>query len=98
MPDNFETAHVVITGRVQGVWYRAWTVEEARKRQLDGWVRNRRDGAVEAVFLGPTERVAEMIAVCRTGPPLARVDDIQAVSGAVDPVQQGQGFRARETV
>ena len=45
--------HVLISGTVQGVWFRAWTVQEAQKRGLDGWVRNRRDGDVEAVFAGP---------------------------------------------
>ena len=57
MTQGAETApqrvRVVISGRVQGVWYRGWTVDEARARGLDGWVRNRRDGSVEAVFQGP---------------------------------------------
>jgi acylphosphatase len=64
---------VVVSGRVQGVWYRGWTVDEALARGLDGWVRNRRDGCVEAVFQGAPEAVADMIAACRQGPPLARV-------------------------
>lgn len=69
-----ETAvRVRIEGRVQGVWYRAWTVEEATRRGLSGWVRNRRDGSVEALFSGPAEGVAEMVEACRTGPPAARV-------------------------
>jgi acylphosphatase len=54
MPDpNLRAAHVRIVGRVQGVGYRAWTVDEARRRGLSGWVRNRSDGDVEAVFSGP---------------------------------------------
>ncbi|WP_417829050.1 acylphosphatase [Thalassospira sp.] len=65
-----------IEGRVQGVWYRAWTVEQARKRDLTGWVRNRRDGSVEAVFCGPVKVVQSMIAVCYEGPTHARVDRI----------------------
>ncbi len=65
-----------IEGRVQGVWYRAWTVEQARKRDLTGWVRNRRDGSVEAVFCGPVKVVQSMIAVCYQGPTHARVDRI----------------------
>lgn len=62
-----------IEGRVQGVWYRGWTVAEAGRRGLRGWVRNRADGAVEALLIGPAARVAEMIEACRRGPPAARV-------------------------
>jgi acylphosphatase len=65
-----------IRGRVQGVWYRAWTVQEARKSGLSGWVRNRRDGSVEALFCGAEPAVRDMIANCRSGPPAARVDRI----------------------
>jgi acylphosphatase len=67
---------VSIRGRVQGVGYRAWVADEAIARDLEGWVRNRRDGSVEAVFAGPGEVVAEMIAACRRGPPMARVDAV----------------------
>ena len=70
------TCHVVIRGRVQAVGYRAWTEYEAGERGLDGWVRNRRDGTVEAVFAGPADAVAAMIEACRQGPPGARVDAI----------------------
>jgi len=63
-------------GRVQGVWYRAWTGEQATARELCGWVRNRRDGSVEAVFSGPESQVEEMIAPCYQGPPSARVEGI----------------------
>ncbi|MBE7196611.1 MAG: acylphosphatase [Parafilimonas terrae] len=70
------TVSVVITGRVQGVSYRAWTQGEARNRGLTGTVRNRDDGAVEAVFRGGPEAVAEMLTLCRSGPPGARVDHI----------------------
>lgn len=72
-----ECLRVVISGRVQGVWYRGWTVDEARARGLDGWVRNRRDGSVEAVFQGAPEAVAEMVAACRQGPPMARVTAVE---------------------
>ncbi|MDH5750166.1 MAG: acylphosphatase, partial [Rhodospirillales bacterium] len=78
---------VEIQGRVQGVWYRGWTVQEAGKRGLDGWVRNRRDGSVEAVFSGPSEDVAAMIAACRTGPPMARVEDIRVMEDEPLPAQ-----------
>jgi len=66
----------VISGRVQGVWYRGWTVERARAAGLCGWVRNRKDGTVEAVFAGPPKAIEAMIAECRDGPPLAKVDAI----------------------
>lgn len=64
---------VRIQGRVQGVWYRGWAVEEAERRGLRGWVRNRNDGSVEALFIGPDRTVTEMVAACREGPPAARV-------------------------
>jgi len=70
--------HVVITGRVQGVGYRAWTEYTALDHGLDGWVRNRRDGTVEALFSGPSHAVADMIEACRRGPPSARVDAVDA--------------------
>jgi len=70
--------HVVIRGRVQGVGYRAWTEWTATGQGLDGWVRNRRDGSVEAVFAGPAEAVAAIIEACRRGPPGARVDAVDA--------------------
>jgi acylphosphatase len=79
---------VVISGRVQGVWFRAWTMQEAAARGLDGWVRNRRDGTVEAVFSGAAETVDRMIALCREGPPSARVDSVEIFADA-DPVEPG---------
>ena len=68
---------VVISGRVQGVWFRGWTIETATRRGLDGWVRNRRDGTVEAVFSGPKEAVEGMVEACWSGPAMARVVDVQ---------------------
>jgi acylphosphatase len=67
---------VIIRGLVQGVGYRYWTRRTATARNLEGWVRNRRDGSVEAVFAGPEQAVAEMIALCRRGPASARVDTV----------------------
>lgn len=67
------TVHVLISGRVQGVGYRAWAADEAMARDLSGWVRNRRDGGVEAVFSGEAPRVDAMIAACSRGPRLAAV-------------------------
>jgi acylphosphatase len=66
--------HVVIRGRVQGVGFRAWVEDGALARGLEGWVRNRRDGAVEAVLAGNADDVAAMIEACRLGPGSARVD------------------------
>jgi acylphosphatase len=68
---------VMITGRVQGVGYRAWVEHRARAHGLEGWVRNRRDGSVEALFAGPADVVSEMVARCRRGPSSARVDAVQ---------------------
>ena len=60
--------HVTIRGRVQGVGFRAWTELTALERGLEGWVRNRRDGSVEALFVGSADAVAAMVAACRHGP------------------------------
>jgi acylphosphatase len=68
---------VIISGRVQGVWFRGWTLEQARHHGVDGWVRNRRDGSVEAVIAGEDARVDEMLEACRHGPPMARVTDVR---------------------
>jgi len=65
-----------IRGRVQGVGYRAWVDYRARGLDLQGWVRNRRDGSVEALFEGTEDVVVHMVALCRQGPPSARVDDV----------------------
>jgi acylphosphatase len=86
---------VRIHGGVQGVWYRGWTVDEARALGLSGWVRNRRDGSVEAVFAGPEATVRAMIERCRAGPSAARVSrvDEQPETAPVEP-----GFRQLPTV
>jgi len=70
-------AHVLITGRVQGVAFRADTRWTAQQIGVSGWVRNRRDGSVEAVVEGEEERVEKMLAWCRRGPALARVDEMK---------------------
>ena len=75
------TVHVVIRGRVQGVGFRAWTEVTALEHGLEGWVRNRRDGAVEALFAGPQEFVLAMVEACRHGPPGSRVDAVDQRSG-----------------
>lgn len=91
------TVRLKIDGRVQGVWYRGWTVEQARLLGLDGWVRNRRDGSVEAVVSGSPDAVERMILACHDGPPAARV---QAVNVIEEPTAGSDlsGFVQRESV
>ncbi|WP_257165122.1 acylphosphatase [Bradyrhizobium sp. SRS-191] len=76
--------HVAVRGRVQGVGYRAWVEDQAILNGLEGWVRNRVDRSVEAVFAGPADDVAVMVAACRKGPPAARVDAVTDMPGTVD--------------
>jgi acylphosphatase len=83
------TVSVRIRGRVQGVWYRGWTEEQAALRGLRGWVRNRRDGSVEALFRGPAALVQDMIDACWKGPPAARVEAVEQVAA---PDFAGSGF------
>ncbi|KNY22539.1 acylphosphatase [Methylobacterium sp. ARG-1] len=83
------TVSVIVKGRVQGVSYRAWTQAEARARGLSGFVRNRDDGSVEALFSGPLEAVDHMVALCRSGPPAARVTDVSVCEGG-DPPEAGR--------
>ena len=78
------SVHVRISGTVQGVGYRAWTVRRASALGLSGWVRNLPDGDVEAVFSGPADAVADMIAQCREGPRAASVRAVEEV-GPADP-------------
>lgn len=85
---------VLIEGRVQGVWYRGWTVDQARARGLSGWVRNRRDGSVEALFAGPNEVVDEMISLCWTGP---RAAQVTAVSARPDDAPADDAFHQLST-
>jgi acylphosphatase len=80
------TVRVLITGRVQGVAFRAWTERTAAALGLCGWVRNRRDGAVEALFSGPRADVDRMLHRCREGPPAARVHEVSvAGEGGAPP-------------
>jgi acylphosphatase len=75
--------HIRVEGRVQGVGYRAWTAATARGLGLSGWVRNRRDGAVEALIAGPAADVESMVGRCRRGPPDARVDRLEVIGEGV---------------
>ncbi len=87
--ENLEirTLRVTVTGRVQGVAYRAWAKRNARALGLSGWVRNRRDGAVEALFSGPAAKVQDMVERCRRGPHAARVLEVTVAEerGTVPP-------------
>ena len=85
-------AHVVVTGLVQGVWYRESCRREADARGVTGWVTNRMDGTVEAVFEGPERAVAEVVAWCRMGPPRAEVTGIEVRQ---EPPEGLVGFRVR---
>ena len=69
--------HVIITGRVQGVGFRAFVEREAEALRLDGWVRNRRDGTVEAVFAGDESEIQHILMELNAGPPAAAVTDVR---------------------
>jgi len=92
--------HLVVSGRVQGVGFRAWVEHEARRRGLNGWVRNRRDGTVEAVFAGAPQAVDDMVARCRAGPRSAAVTEVEVRDGtAADLALSGtDGFAQLPTV
>jgi acylphosphatase len=91
----------VIRGRVQGVGYRAWAAEAAYERGLAGWVRNRRDGTVEAVFFGTAVVVITMVDSCRQGPPGARVEEVYELDAQIDALslrRPGELFSLLPTV
>ena len=90
--EDQRAVQVTVTGRVQGVGFRAWVVWEAQERGLQGWVRNLRDGGVQAVFAGPGAAVEAMLSACHQGPSLAVVRQVQVApwEGPVDP-----GFEVR---
>ena len=84
------TKHVHVTGRVQGVSFRAWTQQQAASLDVSGWVRNRSDGSVEAVISGDDRAVETLIAALRDGPPAAKVADVRV---SETDEQVGEGFR-----
>jgi acylphosphatase len=91
---------IVVRGRVQGVGYRAWTEDTAILNGLHGWVRNRRDGMVEAVFAGPQASVEAMIEACRRGPDSAQVSAIdvhEAAPGELAMRNHGEDFSVLPT-
>jgi acylphosphatase len=89
---------LLVSGRVQGVGYRDFVRGEAEAHSLTGWVRNRRDGAVEAVVRGSRESVDELIAACWRGPPTSRVADVQVeMLSPADADLPARGFAIRAT-
>ena len=93
-PRPEKSVRVLIEGRVQGVWFRGWTMGEATALGLSGWVRNRLDGSVEAVFSGNKNSVETMLRRCWGGPPSAQVSAVQ--SEPCSPPEPG--FRSLTTV
>ena len=92
---------VEIRGRVQGVGYRAWVEHQVRRHGVEGWVRNRVDGSVEALFSGPRDVVADMVASCRHGPSSARVDAVVEEAAGVDALglrYAGERFSVLPTI
>lgn len=93
--------HVIVRGRVQGVGYRAFVTREALRHGVAGWVRNRRDGSVEAVLSGAAEKVAAVIEACRRGPFAACVDAIDERQGAAEELslrEAGETFSELPTL
>jgi acylphosphatase len=93
--------HLIVRGRVQGIGYRAWAASEAIRHGLEGWVRNRRDGSVEAVIAGPPDVVAAMIEATRRGPWLARVTGVEVGDGTardLDERRRGEPFSVLSTM
>ena len=86
---------IMIAGRVQGVGFRMWAAGEAERRGLRGWVRNRADGQVEALLIGPSDAVAAMIEACRFGPRAARVTSLTREPASDDGTAH---FHERPTV
>lgn len=77
MEKNIFQTRVLISGRVQAVFFRVWTKKQAEKLSIKGWVKNTPDNKVEALFQGPKDKIDKMIELCHSGPPLAKVKDIK---------------------
>jgi len=97
MAEN-RTSHVLIHGRVQGVSFRAWTQHQADLHGLKGWVRNRRDGTVEAVFSGPSHLVEVMLKACHEGPSGSRVERVEILDQGEPEFDSSRRFEIRGTV
>jgi acylphosphatase len=83
MPDR-RTVRLRVEGRVQGVGFRVFVERAAARHGVDGWVRNRRDGGVEAVVSGPEAAVTAVVAACEKGPPASRVDMVKVLDETAD--------------
>lgn len=97
-PPTLRRVHLLVRGRVQGVFFRASAAAEAERLRLTGWVRNRTDGSVEAEAQGPAPAVEAFLAWCRRGPPAARVEgvDVQELAPH-DDTGHAQAFRVEHT-
>lgn len=94
-PSTRKAVRLRITGRVHGVWYRGWTQQLAESLGLDGWVRNRLDGSVEALVAGDADSIERFIRACHDGPPAAEVEQVEvAAAQGIVP----RGFRQMPTV
>jgi acylphosphatase len=89
------TRRIFVSGKVQGVFYRNWTVETAKALGIAGWVRNREDGRVEIQAEGSEAAIDALIAACRGGPPAAQVDSLESLDAEAE---QGADFVKRPTV
>ncbi len=89
---NRRVVRLLVTGRVQGVGFRAFVEDEANLLALDGWVRNRRDGTVEALVAGPPDQVEALIAAARRGPPAARVEAVKVENADAVELLGRKGF------
>ena len=99
--ESHRIMRLTVAGRVQGVGFRVFVARAARARGLRGWVRNRRDGTVEALVAGTSEAVAALLAAVRSGPPGSRVDSVQTAAVTDSPelrARIGQGFSIAPTV
>jgi acylphosphatase len=101
MSDERIVRHVIVRGRVHGVGFRAFVAHHATQRNLDGWVRNCRDGTVEAVFAGPADSVEGMIRACKVGPLSSKVDALDqrdATEAELSARTSGEAFSCLPTV
>ena len=93
MESNKERAHVYVSGNVQGVFFRDSTRQKAEELGLAGWVKNKPDGRVEAVFEGPSDEVRQMVDWCENGPSHADVENVEVEYG--EPENDSEGFEVR---
>jgi len=92
--ESMTALHVIIEGRVQGVFFRSWATEQANGLGLRGWIRNRNDGTVEAVVAGPPDKVDAMVRLCHEGPPAADVSNVR--TSPSEPLEE-TGFQSKPT-